>query len=171
MQDFEVIFKELVSKYSEQLYWHVRGMISSGHEDADDLLQDIYIKVWQALPSFRGESGYFTWLWRIATNEALMYLRKKKVRSALRFQPLDAKAERIIDSDPWFNGSALERELSKAIAALPDKQRSVFIMRYYQDLSYEDISKITGTSVGALKAGYFHATQKIRKTIKDFESN
>ncbi len=170
MPNYEDIFNKLVEQYSEQLYWHVRGIISSSHEDADDLLQDIFIKVWRALPGFRGDSGYFTWLWRIATNEALMYLRKKKVRAALQFQSLDAKAERVIDGDPWFDGDAAERELSKAVASLPDRQRSVFTMRYYQDLSYEDISKITGTSVGALKASYFHATKKIREKIKDFEA-
>lgn len=171
MQDYEAIFNELVKKYGEQLYWHVRGIICTSHEDADDIVQEVFIKAWKGLPTFRGESGYFTWLWRIATNEALMFLRKKKVRAALRFQSLDADAERVIDSDPWFNGDAAERNLSKAVAKLPDKQRSVFTMRYYEDIPYEDISKISGTSVGALKASYFHATQKIKETLKDFEAD
>ena len=167
MQDLEGIFRKLGSEYSEQLYWHIRGCVDN-HDDADDLVQETFLKAWKALPGFRGESGYFTWLWRIATNEALGYLRKQKVRAALQFETLDARAERIIDSDPWFDGDAAQRELSKVVAALPDKQRTVFLMRYYEDLSYEQIAEITGTSVGALKANYFHAVQKIRERIKDF---
>lgn len=167
MQDLENIFRELVCQYSEHLYWHIRGFVDS-HEDADDLVQETFLKVWKALPGFRGDSGYFTWIWRIATNEALGYLRRQKVRAALQFESLDARAERVIDSDPWFDGDAAERELSKAIASLPDRQRSVFLMRYYEDLSYDEISAITGTSVGSLKANYFHAVQKIRERIKDF---
>lgn len=167
MNSPESIFRELVCQYSEQLYWHIRGFVDS-HEDADDLLQETFLKAWKALPSFRGDSGHFTWLWRIATNEALGYLRKKKVRAALQFESLDARAERVIDSDPWFDGDAAQRELSKAIATLPDRQRTVFLMRYYEDLSYEEISEITGASVGALKASYFHAVQKVRERVKDF---
>ena len=166
----EEAFNQIVKNYGERLYWHIRRIVVV-HEDADDLLQETFLKAWKALPSFRGDSGHFTWLWRIATNEALGYLRKKKVRAALQFESLDARAERVIDSDPWFDGDAAERELSKAIASLPDKQRTVFIMRYYEDLSYEQISEITGTSVGALKANYFHAVQRIRERVKDFSEN
>ena len=169
MHDNERVFRDLVSQYSEQLYWHIRGFVDN-HEDADDLVQETFLKAWKALPSFRGDSGHFTWLWRIATNEALGYLRKKKVRAALQFESLDARAERVIDSDPWFDGDAAQRELSKAIVILPDKQRTVFLMRYYEDLSYEQIAEITGTSVGALKANYFHAVQRIRERVKDFSS-
>ena len=130
MNKQETIFRDLVSQYSEQLYWHIRGFVDS-HEDADDLLQEIFLKAWKALPSFRGDSGHFTWLWRIATNEALGYLRKRKVRAALQFEPLDIRAERVVDSDPWFDGVAADRELSKAISDIHDKQRNVFIMIYY----------------------------------------
>ena len=170
--ELEATFNQIVSEYSEQLYWHVRGIVDD-HDDTDDLLQDIFMKIWKALPGFRGESGLFTWVWRIATNEALGYLRKKKVRAALQFQSLDAKAERVIDNDPYFNGDAAQRGLAKAIASLPEKQRVVFSMRYFEDLSYEQISEITGTSVGALKASYYHATQKIKERLNlsdDFES-
>ncbi len=173
MENPEAVFKEIVEKYSEPLYWHVRGMLPDSHEDTDDLLQDIFLKIWKALPSFRGESGIFTWVWRIATNEVLGYLRKKKVRAALQFQSMDARAERIIDNDPYFNGDAAQRELFKAIATLPEKQRTVFGMRYFEDLGYEQISEITGTSVGALKASYYHATQKIKEKLnlaEGFES-
>ena len=145
----ERAFNEIVRNYSERLYWHVRRFVCS-HEDTDDLLQEIFIKIWAALPSFRGEAQLFTWLYRIATNETLNFLRKQKVRASLRFQSLDAELERRIDEDPYFNGSEAQRLLSKAIAKLPEKQRIVFCLRYYEDMSYENISEITGTSVGAL---------------------
>ncbi len=167
MSEREQIFNKIVSTYSERLYWHVRRFVLS-HEDTDDLLQEIFIKIWAALPSFRGESQLFTWVYRIATNETLNFLRKQKVRAALRFQSIDAELENRIDSDPYFAGTQAERELSKAVARLPEKQRQVFIMRYYDDLSYEEISSITGTSVGSLKASYHFASEKIRETLKDF---
>ncbi len=167
MSDREQLFQEIVSTYSERLYWHVRRFVLS-HEDTDDLLQDIFIKIWSALPSFRGESQLFTWVYRIATNETLNFLRKQKLRAGLTFRSLDAELENRIDRDPWFNGTAAERELSKAVARLPDKQREVFIMRYYDDLSYEEISSITGTSVGALKASCHLAREKIKESLKDF---
>ena len=111
----ERAFNEIVRNYSERLYWHVRRFVCS-HEDTDDLLQEIFIKIWAALPSFRGEAQLFTWLYRIATNETLNFLRKQKVRASLRFQSLDAELERRIDEDPYFNGSEAQRLLSKAIA-------------------------------------------------------
>lgn len=166
MSEREQIFNKIVSTYSERLYWHVRRFVLS-HEDTDDLLQEIFIKIWAALPSFRGESQLFTWVYRIATNETLNFLRKQKVRAALRFQSIDAELENRIDSDPYFAGTQAERELSKAVARLPEKQRQVFIMRYYDDLSYEEISSITGTSVGSLKASYHFASEKIRENLKD----
>lgn len=159
-------FQEIVRKYSEQLYWHVRALVNS-HEDTDDLLQEIFLKAWNALPSFRGESNISTWLWRIATNEALSFLRRQKIRASLRFESLDERAERVVDSDPWFNGDEAQRKLAKAIARLPDKQRAVFAMRYFEDLPYEEISAITGTSVGALKASYHVAAEKIKAEIKE----
>lgn len=159
-------FQDLVRQYSEQLYWHVRGLVNS-HEDTDDLLQEIFLKAWNALPSFRGESGVSTWLWRIATNEALSFLRKRRIRDVLRFESLDARAERVVDSDPWFDGDAAQRKLAIAIAKLPDKQRAVFNMRYFEELSYEEISAITGTSIGALKASYHLAAEKIKAEIQE----
>lgn len=158
-------FRALVDKYSEQLYWHIRSLVNS-HEDTDDILQEVFIKVWKALPSFRGESSVSTWLWRIATNETLTFLRKQKVRAALSFKSLDAETERIIDSDPYFDGDAAQRKLAKSIAKLPDKQRAVFCMRYFEDLPYEEISLITNTSVGALKASYHLAQEKVKKEIE-----
>ena len=168
MSENEKIFNQIVRDYSERLWWHVRRFVNS-HEDADDLLQEIFLKVWAALPSFRGESQLFTWVWRIATNETLNHLRKEKVRAALKFSSVDAEMERRIQADPYFKGTEAERELAKAVLKLPEKQRQVFIMRWWDDLSYEEISAITGTSVGALKASYHIAKEKIQLNLSDAE--
>ena len=162
----ERAFREIVDSYSERLYWHVRRFLCS-HEDTDDLLQDIFIKIWSALPSFRGDSQLYTWLYRIATNETLNFLNKQKVRSALQFESLSSKLEEKIDEDPWFNGDSLQRLLMKAIQRLPEKQRLVFTMRWFEELSYEDISEILGTSVGALKASYHFATEKLKTFLEN----
>ena len=164
MDEQEKVFNEIVKTYSERLYWHVRRFVLS-HEDTDDLLQDIFLKIWTALPSFRGGAQLYTWVYRIATNETLNFLRRQKVRAALQFRRLDDVMEERIDADPYFNGSAAERALSKAIARLPEKQRSVFIMRYYEDMSYEEIAAVTGTSVGALKASFHIAQEKVRAEL------
>ncbi|MBR1571012.1 MAG: RNA polymerase sigma factor [Bacteroidales bacterium] len=166
MSDNEKVFNQIVKDYSERLWWHVRRFVNS-HEDADDLLQEIFLKVWAALPSFRGESQLFTWVWRIATNETLNHLRKERVRAALRFSSIDEEMERRIQADPWFCGTDAERELAKAVVKLPEKQRQVFIMRWWDDLSYEEIAAITGTSVGALKASYHIAQEKIRSLLSN----
>lgn len=164
MQQKEQFFNSLVRQYGERLYWHVRTMVGS-HEDADDLLQEIFIKVWNSLDGFRGDSEPLTWLWRIATNEAISFLRKARVRAALRFSSIDAEAERISDPDPRLDGDAAMRKLRKALMRLPDKQRLVFGMRYWEELSYEQISEITGTSVGALKASYHIAYEKVKQFL------
>ena len=166
MTENEKIFNQIVRDYSERLWWHVRRFVNS-HEDADDLLQEIFLKVWAALPSFRGESQLFTWVWRIATNETLNHLRKEKVRAALRFSSVDAEMERRIQADPYFKGTEAERELAKAVLKLPEKQRQVFIMRWWDDLSYEEMSAITGTSVGSLKASYHIAQEKVRSLVSE----
>ena len=165
MSDIDSLFRSLVDQNSESLYWHVRTLVGS-HEDADDILQEVFVKVWKALPGFRGDSSINTWLWRIATNEALSFLRKQKVRAALRFSSIDAEAERVLDSDPWFDGDEAQRRLAVAVAKLPDKQRAVFCMRYFEEMPYEEISAITGTSVGALKASYHQATEKIKASVE-----
>jgi len=157
-------FNEIVREFSERVYWHVRRFVNS-HEDADDLVQDVFLKVWTALPSFRGEAQTYTWIYRIATNEALNWLRREKVRAALRFSSLDEEMERRIDADPWFNGDAAERNLSKAVARLPERQRQVFILRYYDEMPYEEMAKVLDTSVGSLKASYHIAQEKIREAL------
>ena len=125
-----------------------------------------FIKAWKALQSFRGDSSPSTWLWRIATNEALSFLRKQKVRAALRFESIGAEVERLVASDPWFDGDEAQRRLVVAVASLPDKQRAVFCMRYFEEMPYEQISEITGTSVGALKATYHIASGKIAESVQ-----
>lgn len=165
MDDLENIFNEIVRDYKERLYWHVRSLVCS-HDDTDDLLQEIFIKIWNALPTFRGDAHIYTWVYRIATNEALTFLHKKKVRAALSFESLTARMENKIDNDPYFRGDEIQRELSKAIQRLPEKQRLVFLLRYYEEMPYEDMSEVLGTSVGALKASYHIACEKIKKDIK-----
>ena len=168
MESPEQVFNQIVREYSERLFWHVRRMVGS-HEDADDLLQEIFLKIWTALPSFRGEAQLYTWVWRIATNETLNYLRKERVRAALRMQSVDAQMERRIEADPFFNGTEAQRELMKAVSRLPQKQRQVFIMRWWDELSYEEISAITGTSVGALKASYHIAQEKLKLNLSQLD--
>ena len=164
MDGVERLFNEIVKDYSERVYWHVRRFVNN-HEDADDLVQEIFLKIWTALPSFRGEAQLFTWIWRIATNETLNWIRREKVRAALRFTTIDAEMERRIDSDPFFDGDAADRALSKAVAKLPEKQRQVFILRYYDEMPYEQMSEVLGTSVGALKASYHIAQEKVRAAL------
>ena len=158
-------FNGIVSSYTESLYWHIRRFLCC-HEDADDLLQDIFIKIWSALPTFRAESKIYTWIYRIATNEVLNHLRKMKVRAMLSLESSQAILEKKIDEDTWFNGNEIQRELHKAIQRLPEKQRIIFSLRYFNEMKYEDISEVTGTSVGALKASYHHAYNRIKKELE-----
>lgn len=161
----EPAFNAIVDCYSERLYWHIRRFLCS-HDDTNDVLQDIFIKIWKTLPSFRGDSQLFTWIYRIATNEALNHLRSQKKWDFIDTESNGDSLARLIDDDPHFNGNELQRELHKAIQRLPEKQRLVFCMRYFDEMKYEDISEITGTSVGALKANYHHAYNKVRFEIE-----
>ena len=161
----EEAFNGIVNAYTERLYWHVRRFLCS-HEDTNDLLQDIFIKIWAALPTFRGDARLYTWLYRIATNEVLNHLRKQKFKALVSLDSASGILERKIDEDVHFNGDQLQRELHKAIQRLPEKQRIVFSLRYFDEMKYEDISAITGTSVGALKASYHHAYNKIKEELQ-----
>jgi RNA polymerase sigma-70 factor (ECF subfamily) len=164
--DYNQAFNAIVGSYSERLYWHVRRFLCS-HDDTNDLLQDIFIKIWKALPSFKGDSRIYTWIYRIATNEALNALRRQRLISLVEFTSLTEKMAGKIDEDPYFNGDRLQRELHKAIQKLPEKQKLVFNMRYFDEMKYEDIAEITGTSVGALKASYHHAYNKIKAEMEE----
>lgn len=161
----EKAFNLIVEQYTERLYWHIRRFLCN-HEDTNDLLQDVFIKIWAALPSFRGESQLFTWIYRIATNEVLNYLRKQRFKALVSFQDVTEILEKKIDEDARFNGNEIQRELLKALQRLPEKQRIVFSLRYFDDLTYEQISEITNTSVGALKASYHYASNKIKADLE-----
>lgn len=163
----EQAFNALVQEYKERLYCHIRRFTCS-HEDADDLLQETFIKIWGALDSFKGASSLFTWVYKIATNEALNFLRKKKVRSILQMESLDNVLWKKIDEDPYFNGNEVQRQLHKAIQKLPEKQRLVFNLRYFDELSYNEISEILNTSPGSLKASYHHAYVKIKDELEKY---
>ena len=166
----EQAFTLLVSEYQEQLYWQIRRMVTS-HQDADDVLQNVFIKAWQGLDSFRAESRLSTWLFRIAYNETLNFLQYNSRNSiSLSICESDDEGNMKIDleSDPYFDGDKAERQLQEAIAQLPPKQRQVFNMKYFQEMKYEDMSDILGTSIGALKASYHHAVQKVTSF---FENN
>jgi RNA polymerase sigma-70 factor (ECF subfamily) len=153
-------FNLLVRKYQEKVYWIVRKMVID-HDDANDLTQDVFIKVWKSLESFQGNSQLYTWIYRIATNECLTFLSKKKRRFFLPFGDSNAELKGKLDSGVHISGDDIQLKLQKALLTLPDKQRLVFNMKYYDDLKYEEISEIVGTSVGALKASYHLAVKKI----------
>ncbi len=159
----EQAFGTLIQKFQEQLYWQIRRMVLN-HDDTDDLLQNVFIKAWQGLNNFRGDSHLGTWLYRIACNECLNFLeRQKSNRQSISLSDEDAVASIAtqLESDPYFDGDETERQLQLAIQSLPPKQRQVFNMKYFQEMKYEDMSNILNTSVGALKASYHHAVRKI----------
>ena len=160
----ELAFNLIVKNYSERIYHHIRRFVYS-HDDADDLTQEVFIKIWAALPTFRADAQLFTWIYRIATNEAFNFLRKQKLRTIFSLDSSDSILVRKLEQDAYFNGDKLQTELQKAIIRLPEKQRIVFNLRYFDEMKYEDISEITGTSVGALKASYHHAYNKIKETL------
>lgn len=159
-------FARLVSEYSERLYWQIRKMVLS-HDDANDILQDVFIKAWTNLDNFRGESKLTTWLYRIAINESITFLNKKRIQNNISIDDDDTFLLNTIESDEYFDGDEAQKLLQKAILTLPDKQRLVFQMKYFEEMKYEDMSDILGTSVGALKASYHHAVKKIEKILGD----
>ncbi len=162
----ELAFTRIMEKYQEKLYWHVRRIVIS-HDDADDVIQNTFIKVWNNLDHFRKDSGLFTWLFRIATNEALTILKKQKRNKFLPWSDYENYLEENLESDEYFLGDAIAEKLQKAIIRLPEKQRLVFNMKYFEEMKYEDMAEILGTSVGALKASYHHAVKKIENYLKE----
>jgi RNA polymerase sigma-70 factor (ECF subfamily) len=161
----EETFNHLVATYQERLYYHIRKIVIT-HHDADDVLQNTFLKVWRSLSGFRAESEVYTWLYRIATNEALSFLKQKKKRGYAPWVDVEQKLAEQLESDPWFDGDQAQLSLQKAVLKLPEKQRLVFNMKYFDELKYEDMAEILGTSVGALKASYHHAVKKIEKSLK-----
>ncbi len=157
-------FNLLVRKYQERIYWHIRKMVIS-HDDSDDLVQEVFVKVWKYLDKFRGDAQLYTWIYRIATNECLSFLAKKKKRFFLPLVDVEKELADHIDSGHHYSGDEVQIKLQKALLKLPDKQRMVFNMKYFDDMKYDQIAKITDTSVGALKASYHHAVKKIEHIL------
>lgn len=159
-------FEKVVAQYSEQLYWQIRRMVYS-HEDANDLLQNTFIKAWLNIDYFRGEAKLSTWLYRIALNECITFLDKQKSAVTISLDDSEATVLQRLESDPYFSGDRIQMALQKAILSLPEKQRMVFNLKYFQEMKYEEMSEIFGTSVGALKASYHHAVKKIEKKLQE----
>jgi len=159
-------FNLLVRAYQQRVYWHVRKMVID-HDDADDLTQEVFIKVHKAIENFREDSQLFTWIYRIATNECLTFLNKKRRRFFLPLEDVGKELASKLDSSSDISGEDIQKRLQKAILKLPDKQRLVFNMKYFDDLSYEDIAEITKTSVGALKASFHHAVKKVEDYLTE----
>lgn len=153
-------FEEIVRTYSESLYWQIRHMVYS-HDDANDLLQNTFIKAWMNIDSFQGFSKISTWLYRIAINETLTFLNRQKVIQSVPIDDPDLNLGAQLEGDPYFDGNETETQLQEAIATLPEKQRMVFNLKYFNEMKYEDMSELLGTSVGALKASYHIAVKKI----------
>ena len=157
-------FEKLLKEFQRPLYNHVRTIVLN-HDDADDVLQNTFVKVFQNLNKFKGESKLFSWMYRIATNEALTFLNQKAKKSGISSETLQSKAIDNLKADIYFDGNEIQIKLQKAIIQLPEKQQLVFKMKYFEELKYEEISEILGTSVGALKASYHHAVKKIEAFV------
>jgi RNA polymerase sigma-70 factor (ECF subfamily) len=155
-------FNQLVKKYQQKVYWHIRKMVID-HDDADDLTQETFVKVWQNLEKFKGNSQLFTWIYRIATNECLTFLNKKKRKFFLPIGDVSKELIRKLEASEYISGDEIALKLQKALLTLPEKQRLVFNMKYFDEMKYEEISEVLGTSVGALKASYHHAVKKIEE--------
>jgi RNA polymerase sigma-70 factor (ECF subfamily) len=158
-------FRMILARYQEKLYWHIRRMVLV-HEDTDDVLQNTFIKIWKGLPGFRETSGLFTWMYRIATNEAITFLKIRQRERAMIADDPDDTIKGRLKSDPYFDGDDLFGKLQVAIENLPPKQKIVFRMKYFDEMTYEEMATILGTSVGALKASYFHAVRKIQSAFE-----
>jgi len=154
-------FNRMVARYKERLYWHIRKIVIM-HEDADDVLQNTFIKVWKGLETFRGEAQLSTWMYRIATNESITFLNQKRSRQMMSLEDIEYQLSQSLHHDEYFSGDDLQEQLQQAILSLPEKQRIVFNMKYFDEMPYEEMSKILGTSIGALKASYHHAVKKIK---------
>lgn len=159
-------FEVLVNTYKERLYWHIRRIVLN-HDDADDVLQNTFIKVYKNIDNFKGESKLYSWMYRIATNESLTFLKQKSKKIGISDQELKDRMVDNLQADVYFEGSEIQLKLQKALATLPDKQKLVFTMKYYQEMKYSEISEVLETSEGALKASYHLAVKKIETYLRD----
>ena len=161
-----VAFQKLLQDYQRPLYNHIRNIVLN-HDDADDVLQNTFIKVFKYLKDFKGESKLFSWMYRIATNEAITFIKQKAKRNDTTSEAMQTKIVDNLKADAFFDGNEIQIKLQKAVALLPEKQQLVFKMKYYEEIKYEELSEILGTSVGALKASYHHAVKKIEDFVKN----
>ena len=160
----EKAFTEIVKKYQERLYWHIRRMLVD-HDDSNDVMQNVFIRVWNALSGFREDAQLYTWLYRIATNECLTFIEQQKKKATTSLSDVESGLSNKIRAEKDFDANKLEWKLQLAIQQLPEKQRVVFSLRYYDDMPYEEMSRVLDTSAGALKASYHHAAKKIEDFI------
>ena len=163
-EDLNKGFRLLVEKYSSKLYWHIRRLVII-HEDADDALQNTFMNAWRSIDNFRSDSSLYTWLYSIATNEALTLINKRKRNAAVSINDLESYFANSQEGSTWFDGDEAQIKLQNAVLQLPEKQRIVFNLKYYNEMTYEEMSKVLKTSEGALKASYHYAVKKIEKTI------
>jgi RNA polymerase sigma-70 factor (ECF subfamily) len=164
-KDEQKAFRLLVSTYSERLYWHVRKIVI-GHEDADDVLQNTFIKVWRGIHEFRHEARLYTWMYRVATNEALNFLQEKRRAVHGNSEEISVILENQLEGDSYFSGDEIQRELQKAVLKLTERQRLVFNMKYFDDMKYEEIAGVLGVAVGTLKATYHAAVKKVEECLR-----
>lgn len=162
----ENAFRTLVSEYKERLYWHIRKIVLN-HDDTDDVLQNTFIKIYRNIDSFKGDSKLYTWMYRIATNESITFINKRAKKHMVSSEEVQQQRLEQLESDVYFEGNAIQLKLQRAIATLPPKQQLVFNMKYFDDLTYEDLSEILETSVGGLKSSYHIAVKKITELLKD----
>lgn len=159
-------FEMLINTYKERLYWHIRRIVLD-HDDADDVLQNTFIKVFRSIDGFKGDSKLYSWMYRIATNESLTFLKQKSRKLGVNSEALQERMANNLQADVYFEGDEIQYQLQQAIATLPEKQKLVFNMKYFEELKYEEISEILETSVGGLKASYHHAVKKIESYLKE----
>ncbi len=165
VQTKEQAFRVLITEYKERLYWHIRKIVIS-HDDTDDVLQNTFIKIFKGIDSFKQDSKLYSWMYRIATNESITFLKKRAKERNVDISEINQELVTSLNSDEWFSGDEIQLILQKALSTLPEKQKLVFNMRYFDNMKYDDISKILDTSVGGLKASYFHAVRKIEDYIR-----
>lgn len=165
IQTKEQAFRVLIAQYKERLYWHIRKIVIS-HDDADDVLQNTFIKVFRGIDNFKQDSKLYSWMYRIATNESITFLKKRAKEKNVDIADIKQDLVTSLSSDDWFTGDEIQLILQEAIATLPEKQQLVFNMKYFDNMKYDEISSILETTVGGLKASYFHAVRKIEKYIK-----
>ncbi|MFN0290866.1 RNA polymerase sigma factor [Pedobacter helvus] len=157
-------FNLLLQKYQQKIYWHIRRLVID-HDDADDIVQETFVKVWKNLHNFRSDSQLYTWIYRIATNESITFLNKKKNRNNISLDEINSELAETLSSSSYFDGDKIQRKLQQAILTLPEKQRIIFNMKYFDDMKYEEISEVLGTTVGALKASFHIAVKKIETIL------